>query len=445
MFVRVVTHLAIVVALAGESRAGSTIACDHCTTTIAGTQVTLTGTIFPVDFTARTPRWTIGDLAFHDVVVEAHDRGDAIHACAAGTLFGARVVACASLPRSLSALRQLRDIAVAWHVTRSGATGRGDARIAWGDADGAVRLETRAELAVHGQLGGLALAGAKASARISGTLSPLDLSIDGRAHANVLAVASLHARDVELPIDVRMELAGGKLEITPHAPIAATASAATIDIVHLIAPVLAIHDAQPFTIDTLAADPHQLAWSAIGGLPVDLGAGSAAVTFMTDGVRVDHTRLDAFGGAIAIDPFEIRADAPTNARVHLRGIALGDVLDLVSHGRVYGTGLLDGDVEVRRDATGLEIEHGDLHARAPGDVHVRAPGKLAGPVGAIATGLADFAYDRLALVVHPPGNDPESTLVLHGRGEHLPQELDLTVNLHGARVAARSFVSRVGR
>ena len=99
----------------------------------------------------------------------------------------------------------------------------------------------------------------------------------------------------------------------------------------------------------------------------------------------------------------------------------------------------------RRDTVGLAIERGELRARGPGDIHVRAPGKLAGAVGRIATALEDFAYDRLALVVRAPGNDPESTLVLHGRGEHLPQELDLTVNLHGARLAARSLVSRIGR
>ncbi len=449
MFVRVVTHaLAIVVALAGQSPAApsSRISCDRCVTTIAGTRVTFTGTVLPVvDFTARTPRWTIGELAFRDVVVDAHERDGAIHACAAGTLFGARLVACASLPRSLSALRQLRGIQVAWRVTRGDASGHGDARVAWGDDDGEIRLDTHVELALPARISGLALAGATASAKISGTLSPLALSIDGRARADILRVASLHARDVELPIDVRVELDHDALEIAPRVPIAARAESATIDFVHVIAPVLALHDVRPFTIDALATDSYEVAWTAIAGLPVDLGAGSAAVTLVDDGVRVDHTRLDAFGGGIAIDPFEIRADTPTTAWLHLRGLALGDVVDLVTRGRVYGTGVLDGDVEVRRDASGLEIERAELRARARGDVHVRAPGKLAGPVGNIATALADFAYDRLALVVRAPGNDPESTLVLHGRGEHLPQELDLTVNLHGARVAARSFVSRVGR
>ena len=449
MFVRVVTHaLAIVVALAGASpaSAASYIACDRCVTTIAGTRVTLTGTVWPVvDFTASTSRWTIGELAFRDVIIDAHDHGGAIHACAAGTLFGARLVACATLPRSLGALRGLRGIAVAWHVTRGDASGHGNARIAWGGDDGEVRLDTRVELALPTHVGGLELAGGRASAQISGTLSPFALSIDGHARADLLEVASLHARDVELPIDVRVELDDTRLVITPRAAIAATAESATIDLVRLIAPVLALHDAHPFTVDALATDSHVLAWTAVAGLPVDLGAGSAALTFSKDAVRVDRARLDALGGAIAVDPFEIRSDTPTSTRLHLRGLALGDLLDLLTRGRVYGTGVLDGDVELRHDETGIAIERGELRSRAPGEVHVRAPGKLAGPVGTIATALADFAYDRLALVVRAPGNDPESTLVLHGRGEHLPQELDLTVNLHGARVAARSFVSRVGR
>ena len=226
VFVRVVTQVAIVVALTGHV-AASGIACDRCVATIAGTRVVVTGTFSPVDFTARAPRWTIGRLVVRDVVVDAHDRGGAIRACATGTVGDARLGACAVLPRSLAALKQLRSIAVAWHVTSGGASGHGDARVAW--AGDEIRLDTGVELALPAHIGALSLAGGTATAQISGTLSPLALSIAGRAHASTLELAPLRAHDLELPIDVRVALDDGALAITPQVPIAVHARDATIE------------------------------------------------------------------------------------------------------------------------------------------------------------------------------------------------------------------------
>jgi len=59
----------------------------------------------------------------------------------------------------------------------------------------------------------------------------------------------------------------------------------------------------------------------------------------------------------------------------------------------------------------------------------------------IENALSDFAYDRLALVVRAPGSDPDATLVLHGRGKRVAQELAITVNLRGVRTTARTLLA----
>jgi hypothetical protein len=49
----------------------------------------------------------------------------------------------------------------------------------------------------------------------------------------------------------------------------------------------------------------------------------------------------------------------------------------------------------------------------------------------------DFAYDRLTCVVQPRGRDPEAILLLHGRGTRVPQEVELAINIRGARALAQ--------
>ena len=363
--------------------------------------MSVTGTLAPVlDLTAYTPAWKLGSLALRDVVIKAHGSDAAIHACAAGTIAGARVVACGQLARHGSAFRI---------------------------ADGRARFT-----ATSGPL-----AGAARDVTLAGTVSPLALDVEGTAHAAELPIA--HATGVELPIDVHLERAGGSIAVIPRTPLVAHAMAVDGD-VKLVEPSLVLAETRT-TLDAIAGAPHPLHWVRATGLPVELGAGSATLQLVSRGVRVASARLAALGGDVAIDPFELHGTGMPKAMVHLHGLALARVLDAVGRGRVCGSGLLDGDVELHDG-----VASANLYARGRGNVQVHG---LGAPLGKeltrVSSALEDFAYDRLTLTVRPPGNEPESTLVLHGRGKNIPQELELTVHLRGARTAARSLVARIGR
>jgi len=389
--------LAIVAAIASHAH----VACSRCTVDVAGTRMIVSGTLAPdIELTAYTPTWKVGTVALRDVVIQAHGSTAAIHACAAGTVAGARVVACGL-------------------VARHG----GELRVAGGRA----RFT-----ATTGPLAGTAL-----DVELAGTLSPLALDITGHARAHALPIA--HATGVELPIDVRLERVNGAIALAPLAPLVAHAASVDGD-VRLVEPVLVLADA-PTTLDAFAHAPHALRWVRATGLPVELGAGSATVQLVPGGVRIAKATLAALGGDVAIDPFELRGTGMPKTMLHLHGLALARVLDTVGRGHVHGTGLLDGDVELEGG-----VASASLRARGRGDVQVHGlGGTLGNELRRVSSALEDFTYDRLALIVRPPGNEPESTLVLHGRGKHVPQELELTVHLRGARTAARSLVARIGR
>lgn len=417
------------------------VACDRCTMTIAGRRVTVSGTFgtdpVVVDLRARAPSWTIGDVAVTDVAIDAHARGNSIRACAAGTLGGERLVACATLPSSPAALRRLGVVEIAWRTLDGPAHGHGTARVAW--SGGAVRIDApHVELALASHVAGAELANATVSASVTGTLSPIALRVRGRAHADELASSPLYARDVEVPIDVAIGS-----DITPSSPVIASAAAATIDRVRLAHPALELHGASPVPFDRLAAlvdEPHALAWLDLAGVPVELGAGAAVLVREAAGIRIERGHAAAFGGTAFADPFVPGAAAPLT--LHLHGVSLARVLDVATDGRVRGTGIVDGDLELSRDGSGFGIERAALASRGPGKIRTHDSEKLAGStLGPVATALAELTYDRLALVVPPPGNDPDATLVLHGRGERVPQELALTINLHGVRAVLRSFVA----
>lgn len=393
--------LAIVAAIAGHVPAGPRIACTRCTIAIAGTRMIVNGTLAPeLELTAYAPMWQVGDVALHDVVIKAHGASDAFHACAAGTVVGARVLACGLVVRHGDVVRV---------------------------AGGRARFT-----ATTGPLTGVAL-----DVKLSGSLSPLALDVIGSAHARELAIA--HASGVELPIDVRLVRDHGVISVAPRSPLVARALAIDGD-VRIIAPSLVLADA-PTSLGALAYAAHALRWTGATGVPVELGAGTATLQLVPGGVRVAGARLAALGGAIAIDPFVLTGAGTPATKLHCRGLALARVLDAVGHGRVRGTGLLDGVVELDDG-----VASANLRARGAGDVYVHGiGGSLGKSLARVSSALEDFTYDRLTLVVRPPGNEPESTLVLHGRGKHVPQELELTVHLHGARTAARSLVARIGR
>lgn len=191
------TIAAIVVALgmlATHADAAS-VTCAPCTVTIAGTPIELTGSfgLDPqgLDVTARTDHWSLGGLDLHDVVATARDHGDAIRACVSGSVGGARLVACGSLPRSFASLRAAAGADFAWRLDGAGFTGGGTGRLAWGT--GGVRLEH-----VVAQVHGLALARVLAVVtrdRVTGT-GDLDGELELRRGSDGLEIVrgGLHAR-----------------------------------------------------------------------------------------------------------------------------------------------------------------------------------------------------------------------------------------------------------
>jgi Dicarboxylate transport len=180
-----------------------------------------------------------------------------------------------------------------------------------------------------------------------------------------------------------------------------------------------------------------IAWRVLGGSAsghIDLRARTLAQGI---GLRVERATAEALGGTMDLSPVDVRAGAI--ATLHVHGVELARVLALTTGSHVHGTGRLDGDVELRADAGGISLAHGALRARNGGDMQIPTTREL----GDAAAALADFSYDRLSVGVAANGSDPDSTLVIHGRAKKAqgggPQELERTVNIHGAR----AFVSHL--
>ncbi len=463
MLARVVTRVlgAVVVAIGAAACTTGQLAFDHVRVPIAGTNVTLTGRIasepFAIDVTGYTRRWVVGGLELSNVVVTVRDRGDAVQACVAGDAFGSRLLACGSLPRSLERLQQLHEVAVTWRLDGAGPTGHGTGRVAWG-GDHAIRLERgHFDLALPKQLAGASLSGATIIGELSGTLAPLDLEVSAHGHAATLVRSSTHVRELEVPLELRAKQTLAGLEITPRGPIVARAEDATIDVasspVSFVAPTLVVHDARPFELAELSGERHELAWAAIAGAPVDLGAGTATLRALPDGVRVERARGVTHEATLVLDPCDIRAGSAFASMLHVRGLALARLLE-PAHGELEGTGVLDADVAFAHDGSGFSLVQAAVRARGRGELRFRdlTSKKELGDVvrslavhRRVAATLSDFAYDRLELRVRPVGRGPESTLVLHGRGNQIAQELDLVINLHGVRKTARWLMARLDR
>jgi hypothetical protein len=233
------------------------------------------------------------------------------------------------------------------------------------------------ELAVPAQTWrGAALGPATISADVSGNLSTLDLRLRGTA---TLASADLHA-----PL-ATAELAGLTLPFSVHARGGAIAEDAPLVV--------------------------QIARAAI----------------VTGGKRVP------IAPAITL-----HAGWPRwSANVAWTGLDLAVALPAATRGRVTGTGVVDGELVFRGDRTSVALSAGAAIARAGGELRlsdVAITTALATHVAdhpralhhRIAGALADFHFASLALAF---GADPDVRISLAGRGNRVPQELDLTINV----------------
>ena len=181
---------------------------------------------------------------------------------------------------------------------------------------------------------------------------------------------------------------------------------------------LKLHDSSPVPFDRLAAlvdDAAALASLDLAGVPVELGASTAVDR--PRACRRSHRAWPCGGIQRRRVRRSVRAGRPRAADASPpRAFSLARVLDVAADGRVRGTGVLDGDLELSRDAAGSGSSAPRSPRAAPARIRGRTTpeGSAGSTLRPVATALAELWYDRLALVVQPPGNDPIPTLVLHG-------------------------------
>jgi len=150
----------------------------------------------------------------------------------------------------------------------------------------------------------------------------------------------------------------------------------------------------------------------------------------------------------------LRSDDPDALALGVRvtGIDLATWLPAVSRGKVAGTGIVDGhiDLELRRAPEwSIHILGGVLQARGSGTLRARNRRVTAGLVRDLATAtrtgdvvqqarlrvaaaLTDFRYTALRADLYDTADLPDVRFTTRGAGGRIPQQLDLTVNLTGA-------------
>lgn len=185
--------------------------------------------------------------------------------------------------------------------------------------------------------------------------------------------------------------------------------------------------------------------AAVGGMlavddvhvPFTLRATTAGVT-----VAVARASASALGGELASEPFAITRGAPTDITVRASGLDLGRTLAALGHGRVHGTGALDGELVVRVAAGDWSIASAGLRTRDRGTIGVADAAlrdrlaKLDSPFAVhqrIAGALADFAYDTLTAELGARTANPELRVTLRGHGRRNAQQLDLVLGVRGVR------------
>ena len=314
-----------------------------------------------------------------------------------------------------------------WRAVGAGLSGHGSAQLAWSPG-GDVRIEHgHVELAFEPQrLGSVAIGPATISTELAGNLTRFALDLRGQLHVESIHHATdLSLRGLDVPLDLRIE--SGR--IVPRAAIVASIGEATVVVagreLRLGSPSLVVHDAQPFTWLAFPGDEHRLTWSAVAGLPLEIGAGSLTMSFDDALVTSGHVRV--LDGELVLAPFSLRSG---NATVRIDGLSVARVATLVSRGRVAGTGALDGEVILDHDGAGFRLQRAAIHTRAAGQLHM-SPGLIQ-----IAHAISDFDYDHLTCEVQPAGHDPEAIISIHGYGMRSRQELELTINVRGVRALA---------
>lgn len=149
--------------------------------------------------------------------------------------------------------------------------------------------------------------------------------------------------------------------------------------------------------------------------------------------------VQLLGGRLWLDPGEADLNASTQQlSAHLRGLQLPLLLQAYPAEGLSGTGVIDGELQLRRSEAGVSIERGSLQAREPGGVlrfrsaKIQALGQSNPAMRLVTEALDNFHYDLLASDVHYATDGTLNLgLKLHGRNPALEggRPINLSVNL----------------
>ncbi|MDB4960611.1 MAG: hypothetical protein JWP01_610 [Myxococcales bacterium] len=208
-------------------------------------------------------------------------------------------------------------------------------------------------------------------------------------------------------------------------------------------------------LDPSRAD--RVEWRTMSGpYGVELGAGSLRYRGTRGGIRIEHGTVAAAGGQLDVQPVTVPDEAPTDVLLRARGLSLGELAAKVGRGRMRATGVVDGEITLHVGGAGCSLKRGLLRTRGHGTVQIGDGGlrsRLAASASTpglavhhrVAAALADFQYSQVIAVLGAPGAGPDLRVVTRGRGNRVPQDLDLVITIRGVRDAADRFSRRVSR
>jgi hypothetical protein len=176
--------------------------------------------------------------------------------------------------------------------------------------------------------------------------------------------------------------------------------------------------------------------------PLQLTDASVPVSLSGESILVGDGRAGLLGGLLTSEPFELDGSS-VHVVLRARQLQLDALLSRTA--RVSGTGLVDGTLEIDHGSEGIELSRGELHATGPGglrleDARLRERiAKEESPLAVhavLAGAVTDFRYDSLVAELRPRGSANELTLTARGHGRKNQQELEIAINVRGARAAA---------
>jgi hypothetical protein len=183
---------------------------------------------------------------------------------------------------------------------------------------------------------------------------------------------------------------------------------------------------------------------------VPLGVGRIEFAVDGDDVRVNEAAIDVFGGELRVGSLEMSTSRPEFSVVaRMSGIAVDQILFLLPPVLSEARGRLDGNVALKRDATGIQIGNGRLALREGETADLRLavkPGWLTTSLPPdivkyfpgfqkIESGAIPIRARVLEITLTPLGDAQGRTAWVHVEGGPTDPELtapiDATVNVRG--------------